>query len=116
RFDLKPMEELEARLKIEASQNRENTSGDSPAQYVNCPPPPPLTSTSDGFCAQALSLHVPVGIEQNNISALPGQSNSLSTFEDVLTINLHKWGHTITSVTGYYNYHFDVSADMAQIP
>src|SRR5262249_27728424 len=41
---------------------------------------------------------------------------SLSTFEDVLTINYRQWGQTLTSVTGFYNFHYNLDFDQAALP
>src|SRR5262249_49042200 len=52
----------------------------------------------------------------NKTTGLAGQGNSLSTFEDVLTIEYQKWGHTFTSVSGFYSYHSESKADYADLP
>ena len=117
----KPIEDLDATLKVEGSRHR--TSGtpfDYPLQF-NCPPPAPFPPTFTagapiGSCVQASTLGVPIGLNQNKNSDLAGQGNSLSTFEDVLTINYRNWGHTFTSVSGYYNYHFNTTISATGIP
>ena len=108
----KATEDLEATLKIEGSKDRETGAAFSgqPMQIVNCPPPPPITPNFAGpGCAQYLSVAgLPTGFDNNRSGDDPGQGNDLSTFEDVLTINYRRWGHTFTSVSGFYNYHFDL--------
>lgn len=118
-FAFDPSEALNATLKVEASQHRiSGTSLDQPRQYTNCPPPAPLPPSFGGLggCAQALTLGVPIGISSNEISALPGQGNRLSTFESVLTFTYQKWSQTFTSVSGFYKYNFDTNEDFAQLP
>jgi len=108
----KATEDLEASLKIEGSKHREAGAAFSgqPMQIVNCPPPAPITANFAGpGCAQYLSVGgLPTGFDNNRTGDDPGQGNDLSTFENVLTINYHRWGHTLTSVSGFYNYHFDL--------
>ena len=101
----KPIEALEATLKVEQSKSR--TSGTpfgEPQQFVNCPPPAPLTPDFAGQCAQALAEHLPIGLNNNYNSGLAGQGNWLFAADDVLTLNYRQWGHTFTSVTGYSYY------------
>jgi outer membrane receptor protein involved in Fe transport len=118
-----PGENLNATLKVEGSRNR--TAGSSvgqPLQWGGCPPPPPYTSDFVNFCPQAIAANatapgsVPIGLSTNKTVGLPGQENHLSTFEDVLTINYEKWGHTLTSVSGFYNYHYGAADDGAHLP
>jgi len=112
-----PSEDLDATLKIEGSHHTTaGSSGDEPLQYANCPPPAPLTPDFGGSCATALALHVPIGADNNQNSGLVGQGNSLSTFENVLTLNYRKWGHTFTSVSGFYNYDFRMNVDSRNLP
>jgi iron complex outermembrane receptor protein len=115
-----PNDSLDATLKLEGGDNRSNVSGSQPGQWNLCPPPAPFSATNSGpglgTCAQALALGIPIGIDQNNVSALGGQGNSLSTFESVLTINYTQWGHTFTSVSGFYNYHFDANDAPSELP
>ena len=109
-----PDENLNVTLKIEGSQHRvSGATGDLPTQWVNCPPPAPFTTTfgGNGSCAQALALGIPIGLDNNKTAGLPGQVTRLSSFEDVLTINYQKWGHTFTSVSGYYNSHSNATGD-----
>ena len=113
----RPSEAFDATFKIEASQHR--TAGafaDQPGQWANCPPPAPIAPTFSGVCAQALALGVPLGVNNDETSGLAGQGNSLSTFQDVLTLNYRRWGQTFTSVTGFYNYHFSTNVDGGQLP
>ena len=113
-LDFHPNEALDASLKTEFGQNRTAGSpGDEPPQFANCPPPAPITAAFADFgaCATTLSLGVPVGLDNNLKGGLPGTGSSLSTFEDVLTINYHALGQTFTSVTGFYDYHFNSQAD-----
>jgi iron complex outermembrane receptor protein len=115
----KPNDNLDATLKVEGSENRTSgTSFGEPQQLAYCPPPAPLSPGFGGYgvCAQALALHVPMGLNNNENTGLPGQGNQLSTFEDVLTINYHQWDHAFTSVSGFYNYHFNAQVDGFNLP
>jgi outer membrane receptor protein involved in Fe transport len=112
-----PSEDLDATLKIEGSHHTTaGSSGDQPLQYANCPPPAPLTPGFGGSCDQALALGIPIGADNNQNSGLAGQGNSLSTFENVLTLNYRKWDHTFTSVSGFYNYDFHLDVDSRNLP
>jgi iron complex outermembrane recepter protein len=111
-----PNDDLDVVLKIEGSQQRTaGAAGDRPKQWVYCPPPAPLTpawiSGPFGGCTTALELGIPIGLDNNQNSQLAGVGNSLSTFEDVLTINYSKAGYTFTSVSGFLNYHFNSQSD-----
>jgi outer membrane receptor protein involved in Fe transport len=116
-----PNEALDATLKIEASKHATSgTAYDEPTQWANCPPPAPYPVTFGPFgaCAQALALgpSIPRGLDNRKTDGLPGQRNDLSTFEDVLTVNYRKWGQTFTSVSGFYNYHFEARVDPLNLP
>jgi len=116
----KPMDALDVTLKIEGSRNQ--TSGTAlslPLQWANCPAPPPIGANfPGGYCSQALALGaaVPMGTNNNLNTGLSGQGASLSTVEDVLTLNYRQWGQTFTSVTGFYNYHADANVDDGNLP
>ena len=112
-----PADVFDATFKIEASQHR--TSGawaDQPGQWVNCPPPAPISPSFAGVCAQAIAAGVPLGLNNDETAGLGGQGNSLSTFQDVLTLNYRFSGLTLTAVTGFYNYHFSANVDSGQLP
>jgi iron complex outermembrane receptor protein len=120
----KPTEDLDTTLKIEGSDHRTaGTFGDQPTQWINCPPPAPLTPnfSANGSCANVLALNaaapgtVPMGLDNNKTVGLAGQGNHLSTFEDVLTINYLKWDHTFTSVSGHYNEHSNATGDVNDV-
>jgi iron complex outermembrane recepter protein len=107
-----PEAELAAILKVEGSHNR-NKSGLF-FQIADCPPPPPFTAA--GFCNSALGLGLPIGIDDERNSASPGQSVDLDTFDNVLTINYSHSRHTFTSVTGYYEYKYNLNLDTDGVP
>jgi iron complex outermembrane recepter protein len=115
----RPIEDFDATLKIEGSNNRVSNGGwgAQPFQIVNCPPQLPLpASFGDGNCAIALSQHIPFGINNNENAAEASQSTRLKTGEGVLTINYRKWGDTITSVTGFSAYNYDENTDGDAVP
>ena len=116
---LHPNQSLDATLKVEGSKNlTAGSAQDTPYQYTNCPPPAPIKPGFGGLggCANALSLGLPIGLDNSQTSGLPNQGGSLSTFEDVLTIHLHQWGQAFTSVSGFYNYHFGQDHDLTNLP
>jgi iron complex outermembrane receptor protein len=112
-----PIEALAAILKIEGSRNRTSGSlGGLPLQWNDCPAPPPVGTKFNTNCPQALALGVPMGLDNNLNTGLAGQYQELTSVEDVLTITYAKWDHTLTSVTGYYNYHFHADWDQGNLP
>jgi len=116
----KPNDSLDVTFKIEGSDNKlSGSGGDAPVQWTNCPAAPPIGgNVPGGQCPLALTLGnaVPMGLNNNLNTGLPGQGVSLSTFEDVLTVNYRQWGQTFTSVTGFYNYHSEYLSDVYQLP
>jgi outer membrane receptor protein involved in Fe transport len=118
-FLLHPNESFDATLKIEGSNNKVSNGGwgAQPVQVVNCPPPPGIPlGYADGNCAVALAQGVPLGLQNNSNAEEAGQYTKMSTLEDVLTINLRRWGQTFTSVSGYSAYHFDENQDGDGVP
>ena len=120
-LDFHPSDDLDTTLKIEGSRNYTSgigNGGDAPTQWYQCPAPAPYPPgiTFAGACADAIALGVPRGLDNNKNSGLPGQYQSLSTFEGVLTVNYHKWDHTFTSVTGFNNYHYNANGDNSLLP
>jgi iron complex outermembrane recepter protein len=115
----KPIEALDITLKSEGSQSRTaGSSAQEPLQWTNCPPPAPFTPgfNGEGLCPEAIALHVPIGLGNNDTTSLAGQGNSLSTSQDILTINYRQWDQTFTSVSGYYDYHFNQDIDFNFLP
>ena len=124
-FRFHPNDSLDATLKTESSKSRTaGTVNDEPFQFANCPPPAPIAAGFGGLgaCAEALALNqqkpgsVPIGLSGDQNSGLAGQFRSLSTNEDVLTINYRHWGQTFTSISGFYNYHYDSHEDFSALP
>lgn len=111
-FAFKPNDDLDATLKIDGSRYK-NDSG-LVLQFANCPPPAPFVRA--GFCATALNLGLPIGFDTQELAQSGGQQIKLHTFEDVLTINYQKWNHTFTSVSGYYDYQYDLNLDTDGLP
>jgi outer membrane receptor protein involved in Fe transport len=109
-FLLRPTDDLDATLKIEGGKNR----GSDGSQIGYCPPPAPFVAA--GFCKTALAAKVPTGISDGENTTNAGQGMDLSTFEDVLTVNYHVGGNTLTSVSGFYNYHFQQNVDADGTP
>jgi len=117
---LKPSSDFDATMKVGGSESRTTgTPYTQPLQFSNCPPPAPLTPAAIGLagnCVQALALKVPTGTNNNLNSGLADQGDQLSTFEDVLTLNVHQWDYTFTSVTGFNNYHYTANVDVGNLP
>jgi len=111
-FVYRPVESLDVTWKIEGS--RYGNSGAMYLQGDRCPPPAPFTRS--GFCASALTQDVPIGIQGSQNAEGPGSGIHLRNTESVLTANYHRWGHTFTSVTGYYAYNYDFAFDLDFTP
>jgi len=109
-FLYRPTDDFDATLKIEGGTNHD-TDG---SQVGDCPPPAPFVPA--GFCKTALAAGQPVGLSNRENTTSPGQGMDLSTFEDVLTMHYHLGEHTLTSVTGFYNYHFAENVDADGTP
>lgn len=99
-------------LKVEGSRNRNR--GGLFLQLSNCPPAAPFVAR--GFCSIALNTGVPIGLQDNRISANDGQHINLDTYETVLTAHAKLGDHVLTSVTGYYGYDFDFTVDTDATP
>jgi len=114
----KPIDSFDATFKIESSDNSTSGSVGLPLQWFNCPPPAPLPPTFGTFsnCAQASSLSVPMGLDQNRNAGLAGQSAHLSTLDGVLTLNYRLARNTLTSVSGFSGYHSEDFVDSGQVP
>ena len=109
----KPVDELDTTLKVEGSKNKRTGTGfDQPFQIVNCPPPPPISPNFAGpGCAEALAAHDPIGLGNNNNATAAGTGSDYKTGEGVFTANYSRWRHTLTSVTGFYRYDFNLRHD-----
>jgi iron complex outermembrane recepter protein len=114
----KPDDSLDVMLKIEGSRNRTaGTDQGIPLQYADCPAPAPIGPNQGGvFCGQALALHIPIGLDQNENSGLPGQMSLLDTFSSVLTADYRVADLTLTSVSGFYKYDFSSRGDQVGFP
>ncbi len=112
-----PTENFDATLKMEGSRNE--TDG-LVYQITDCPRPAPFSPTASfGFiadCATALALGTPVGLDNNETAESAGQASRLDTTEIVLTANYERWGHVFTSVSGYYDYDYDLKLDTDILP
>ena len=113
-FVFKPSDDLDATYKIEGSHN--NNSSGLFGQVADCPPPAPFAAGGAGFCTTAIASGVPTGISNNVNAQSAGQNIRLDMFTNALTINLKRWGHTFTSVTGYYDYRYNLNQDGNSIP
>ena len=105
-----PGSDLEAILKLEGSSN----DGALAMQTENCPPSAPFVPA--GFCNSILALSLPTGLDDHRIAANPGQVVQLDSAETALTANYRRWDHTLTSVTGYYEYDFYGTLDVDATP
>jgi iron complex outermembrane recepter protein len=109
-----PDDQLDANLKIETGRNR-NFSGFF-SQFRGCPPPAPLpVNVLNQYCSVALQLGMPLG-DYNDESAITPQQIYFDTNEDVLTVHLQRWGHTLTSISGFYNYDYHLNLNTAFLP
>jgi outer membrane receptor protein involved in Fe transport len=81
----------------------------------SCPPPAPFTTA--GACAFNIANGLPVEADNGAFTSSPGQLTDLDTTDSVLTANYtFGGGHTLTSVTGYYDYAFDLNFDADGMP
>ncbi len=101
-----PTDDFSAIVKYEHSDARQK--GSTYLQMINCPPPLPFVAS--GLCAQALAEGVPVGIDDNRNSKIADDGTAFKNDEYVLSMNYHLGAATLTSITGYYNYDFNVNA------
>jgi iron complex outermembrane receptor protein len=108
-----PTEELDVTLKIEGGKDTVDGGpfGSSPMQIFNCPPSLWPAAAFGSTCVTALSDGLPTGLYTNRNSSVAGEGTDLSNLENVLTINYAKWGQIFTSVTSFYNFHFNLRAD-----
>ena len=110
----KPSDDFDATLKIEGGANYDSDG----SIIADCPPPLPFGAVAAGqrWCYQAIQNHYPTGINLYRDTTDAGQGVDLSTFEDALTMHYKVGEDTITSVTGFYNYHFNATLDADGIP
>ena len=104
-FLYRPSDDFDATLKIEGGTNR----GSDGSVVGDCPPPAPFTAGT--FCKEELAAGYHLGISNFRDTTDAGQGDHLSTFEDVLTMHYRVGEDTLTSVTGFYNYHFTENVD-----
>jgi iron complex outermembrane receptor protein len=103
----KPNSDLEATLKVEAGRDRQASI--TYQQLIDCPPTSPFVAS--GFCSAGLAMGLPNGLDTDENAKKAGDGTNLNTNEYVLTVNYDKWGHTFTSVSGYYDYRFSIQLD-----
>ncbi|MDB6012242.1 MAG: TonB-dependent receptor [Gammaproteobacteria bacterium] len=110
----RPSEDFDATLKVEGGTNHDSDGG----VVGDCPPPAPFAAPpgAANFCAAALKAGYSLGISNFKDTTNAGQGVNLSTFEDVLTLHYRLGEHTLTSVTGFYNYHFKENVDADGTP
>ena len=113
-FLYRPSDVFDGTLKVEGGANRGSDGG----VVGNCPPPAPFTAPpgAQNFCAAGLKAGYPLVVSNFRDTTNAGQGLDLSTFEDVLTLHYHLGEHTLTSVTGFYNYHFQENVDADGTP
>jgi iron complex outermembrane receptor protein len=113
-FFYRPSDAFDATLKVEGGTNHGSDGG----VVGDCPPPLPFASPPGqfNFCAAALKAGIPLTVSNFRNTTDPGEGMNLSTFEDVLTLHYHLGEHTLTSVTGFYNYHFKENVDADGTP
>jgi outer membrane receptor protein involved in Fe transport len=112
-FAFNPSDDLEAMLKVEGSRNQD-ASG-LVLQLAGCPAPAPFVPAA-GFCAAALGLGVPTGLDIDQNSVNDGQESNVDTAEGVFTVNYNRWGHVFTSITGYHEYQYNLNLDADLTP
>ena len=113
-FLYKPSDDFDATLKVEGGSNHESDG----AVLGDCPPPAPWVSPPGAFnfCAAGLKAGYPLRVSNFYDTTNAGQGIDLSTFEDALTVHYRVGEDTLTSVTGFYNYHFTEDTDSDGTP
>ena len=110
-FLYRPSDDFDATLKVEGGIDHESDG----SVVGGCPPPAPFASPpgASNFCAAALKAGYSLRVNNLYDTTNAGQGIDLSTFEDELTLHYRLGEHTLTSVTGFYNYHYtnDVDSD-----
>ncbi len=111
----RPIDAFDATLKVEGGTSLiSGATSNTPGQYAKCPPAAPLkVSSLNNFCGMAIANNIPLGLDNDLNSTLPGQFARLENDDDVLTMNYRRWGLTFTSVTGYTHYNFTAADDNA---
>ncbi len=111
-FLWRPSDDFDADLKVEATRNL--NIGTRPEQVISCPPPAPFVAA--GFCASLLAQGLPHGLGANERAYSKGQEVNLDTQEAVLTMHKKVGDDTLTSVTGWYHYNFNLNLDTDGLP
>jgi outer membrane receptor protein involved in Fe transport len=96
-------------LTLKAEYGRSLSRGGAAFQNDHCPPIAPFTA--QGFCATALGLGGPIGIEKNEYSGSSGVRTAIRLYETNLTANYALGDHVLTSVTGYWGYRYNLNLD-----
>ena len=116
-FLYRPSDDFDATLKVEGGSSHESDGSVVGA----CPPPTPFATAAGPSTTSARLLSRQV-IRFGCVSAIfttqpmRDRGIDLSTFEDVLTLHYHVGEDTLTSVTGFYNYHFQENVDADGTP
>lgn len=79
-------------------------------RQVACPPPA-IFGPPAGFCAINLANGDAYGLKSSNYAANDTGERRLSAYESVLTVNYPVGNNTLTSVTGYNGYKFNLDLD-----
>lgn len=107
-----PSTSFRADLKVEVGD--EEQDGGIPKTSFNCPPPAPFPGPA-GFCAVALANGQRLNVPYERAES-PGQRIDLTREEYVGRLNWDLDSHSITSVTGYYEYDHRVNLDLDGVP
>jgi iron complex outermembrane receptor protein len=110
----RPSDDFDATLKVEGGVNHENNGG----VVGGCPVSSPFVSPpgANNFCTAAIKAGYQLGIDNYRDTTNSGQGMDLSSFEDVLTVHYKVGDNTLTSVSGFYNYHFQENVDADGTP
>jgi len=112
-----PTTNFDATLKAEIGHDRTTgATSDTPGQFTDCPAPAPYKSSAiKQYCPYALAAGTPLGLDNNLNAGLAGQFADLKTDQELLTMNYHLGGTTLTSVTARYGYNFVAHQDNAGV-
>lgn len=109
----KPTDQLTARLKLQYSRERER--GGLPIVSSHCPQARPFPSPT-GFCAAALGVGAGSYADSFTRATDEGQATRLTTQDYVGTLTLDRGAFTVTSVTAYTNFKYELQTDLDLTP
>jgi outer membrane receptor protein involved in Fe transport len=106
-----PLETLTVRAKAE--RGSDFSGGGLPFQLIGCPPPAPFAGPA-GFCATAIAAGQETKLDERT-TLTPGQNSDLDSEEYVLSVDYEHQGVTVSSITAYSSYVFEMGLDLDEL-